>query len=72
VMMPGMVGYRVCKDLKSDPDTKGVLVVFLTARGGAEVESTVKRSGGDELIVKPFEPKELREKVMEMLEVKSP
>ena len=63
VMMPGMVGYRVCRELKNDPEMKSAFVLFLTARNGNETESTVIRSGGDDLISKPFDPKDLRARI---------
>jgi DNA-binding response OmpR family regulator len=67
IMMPGMTGYRVCKELKNNPETKNIIIVFITARGEASVEATVKTSGGDDLIPKPFDPKELRNKVKKLL-----
>ena len=67
VMMPGKVGYEVCEELKSDPETKGIYIIFLTARGGSVAETTGKMQGGDAFMVKPFEPKELREKVRKAL-----
>src|SRR5689334_16054081 len=33
VMMPGMDGFEVCRVLKSKPETRGALVIFLSARG---------------------------------------
>jgi len=63
VMMPGMVGYRVCRELKNDAEMKSVFVLFLTARSGNETESTVIRSGGDDLMLKPFDPNDLRARI---------
>lgn len=42
-------------------------VIFLTARGSSVSENVGTRSGGDEFMAKPFDPKELREKVMKAL-----
>ena len=63
VMMPGKVGYQVCEELKSDPATSHVFVLFLSARGRPVAEMTGKMTGGDEFMIKPFEPAELRQKV---------
>ena len=59
----------VCEELKKDPLTKDVFVMFLTARGKAASERTGKQKGGDDFMVKPFEPRELREKVKKALGV---
>src|SRR5512133_1033824 len=36
VMMPGRDGFEVCRQVKQDPRTREMPVVFLTARGGGE------------------------------------
>jgi len=63
IMMPGKVGYQVCEELKKDPATKDVYVLFLSARGKPVSEQTGKMYGGDAFMIKPFDPKELREKI---------
>lgn len=67
IMMPGKTGYEVCEELKQDPATRSAYVIFLSARGKAASERTGKQKGGDEFMVKPFEPKELRERVFRAL-----
>ena len=67
IMIPGKTGYEVCEELKKDPDTKNVFVLFLSARGKAASVMTGKLKGGDEFMTKPFEPKELREKILKVL-----
>src|SRR5260221_2606851 len=34
VMMPGMNGYEVCRQLKADPRTRDIPVIFISARNG--------------------------------------
>ncbi len=63
VMMPGMVGYQVCEALKNEPDTSGVYVLFVTARGVSQAAGAVKQCGGDDVIGKPFDIDELKRKV---------
>lgn len=70
IMMPGMVGYRVCKELKSDPATKDIYVLFLSARGATETELTIKKCGGDAYMPKPFDPGKLRERVKSVIDGK--
>ncbi|HUT55782.1 MAG TPA: response regulator [bacterium] len=67
VMMPGKVGYQVCQELKEDPDTRQIFVMFLTARGGSLSKETVELSGGDAFLSKPFTPRELRELIQKAL-----
>src|SRR6185369_2170522 len=40
VMMPDMDGYEVCRRLKENPLTRRIPVIFVTARGEIEDEST--------------------------------
>lgn len=69
IMMPGASGYHVCKEIRKNPKTSKILVLFLTARGGELSEMTVELSGGNELMTKPFNPIELRMKVKNMLNI---
>ncbi len=63
IMMPGMDGYEVCKQLKSNKATKDIPVIFLTAK--ADMESVIKgfESGGQDYITKPFNSAELLARV---------
>jgi len=67
VMMPGKVGYEVCEELKKNPDTKDIYVIFLSSRTSPSSEESARMAGGDEWMYKPFEPKELRERVKKAL-----
>ena len=67
IMMPGKVGYEVCTAIKDNPGTAGTYVIFITGRNSPALFNTAKRSRGDEVIVKPFDPVELREKIKAIL-----
>ena len=67
LMLPDKWGYAVCEELKKDPETSSVPVVFLTGRGSSPSQKMAELKGGDGYIVKPFEPAELREKVRELI-----
>ena len=54
VQMPGMDGYEVCRQLKADPLTAAIPVIFLTGESG--VESEVAEAGGDAYVSKPIDP----------------
>ncbi|MCD4813914.1 response regulator [bacterium] len=67
IMMPGMNGYEVCVEIKSKPQTKQIKVVFLTARGNPGDAQQGFTVGGDDYIMKPFDPEELLEKVKSII-----
>ncbi|EWS80904.1 transcriptional regulator [Brachybacterium phenoliresistens] len=52
VMMPGMNGYRVCRELRAHGDATPVL--FLTAKDGEWDEVEGLDTGGDDWMTKPF------------------
>ena len=56
IMMPGMDGYAVCKRLKENPLTKGIPVIFLTAKGEVEAEAKGFKLGAVDYITKPISP----------------
>jgi two-component system, OmpR family, alkaline phosphatase synthesis response regulator PhoP len=67
IMMPDKWGYEVCEELKADPETKDILVMFLSARVSLPSQKMGEQKGGDFYMVKPFKPSELVEKVNEIL-----
>ena len=67
IMMPGMLGYDVCKILKNSPETKNIYILFLTARESDISQKTVEICGGDAFMAKPFAPQELRNKIKKAL-----
>jgi len=62
IMMPGIDGYEVCRQIKGDPLTKETLVVMLTSIAGSERFRSYQ-AGADEHITKPIPSRELRELV---------
>jgi diguanylate cyclase (GGDEF)-like protein len=70
IMMPGIDGYEVCARLKKDPRTKGISIIFLTAK--IEPEDIVKgfEAGAVDYVVKPFNSIELLARVKTHLELK--
>jgi DNA-binding response OmpR family regulator len=67
IMMPRLDGREVCRRLKSDPATKGIKIVFLSARAQeVDVESGMDL-GADAYVTKPFDPAELIEVVRKLL-----
>jgi len=63
IMMPDMDGYEVIKELRSDKNTKGIPVIFVTARTDAEYEERAEALGADGYITKPYERDSLMETI---------
>ena len=55
VMMPGMDGFQVCRQLKDDPETRHIPVVLVTALDGRSDLITGLESGADEFLTKPID-----------------
>lgn len=59
LMMPGMDGLEVCRQLKSTSSLARIPVIMLTAKG-EEIDKIVGLElGADDYVVKPFSPREL-------------
>jgi putative two-component system response regulator len=56
ILMPGMDGYEVCRQLKADPQTRDIPVIFLTVK--SEVSDEIKgfELGAVDYISKPMSP----------------
>ena len=61
VMLPGRDGFETCKMIKTDPDTKYIPVVFMTAKDKPQDYQSGKRAGGVGYLTKPFETEDLKE-----------
>jgi DNA-binding response OmpR family regulator len=67
VMMPGLNGYELTKRLRENVDTEEMPIIILTARAGARDVTQGFEVGADDYIKKPFSPRELRDRVQEIL-----
>ena len=56
IMMPGVSGYEVCEQLKADPETSSIPVIFITAMTEIEDEQKGLALGAVDYITKPFHP----------------
>jgi CheY-like chemotaxis protein len=65
VKMPGspLDGLEVCQMLKSDPATKDIYIIIVSASGQKLDMETGKKVGADDYLIKPFSPQILLEKV---------
>jgi DNA-binding response OmpR family regulator len=67
VMMPGKNGYEVCQSLKSDPATRAVKVVMLSAKGRDVEVAKGLELGADAYVTKPFSTRDLVAQIRGML-----
>ena len=61
--MPRMSGLKVCADLKMDTKTKNIPVFMLTAKAQVRDIDAAMDVGADDYITKPFNPKEIANKI---------
>ena len=63
IMMPKLDGYETCKILKTDPETKNIPVILLSAKGRNVDQKMGFQVGADDYITKPFSPRKLVERI---------
>jgi signal transduction histidine kinase len=68
VMMPGLNGFGLLESLRSDPATREIPVLLLSARAGEEARIEGMNAGADDYLIKPFSPRELVARVRSHLE----
>lgn len=71
IMMPRMSGFEVCKRLKSDPKTRDIIVVMVTALNEAGDIERAAECGADDYVTKPMDRKALIELVRNLLNARS-
>ena len=59
LMLPGICGEDVCRELKSSEDTASIPVIMLTAKAQPEERVAGLELGADDYVTKPFSPREL-------------
>ena len=66
-MMPKMSGIELCRELRSDKDTKLLPIIMLSARSEDSDKSLGLDTGADDYISKPFSPMELVSRVKALI-----
>jgi two-component system cell cycle response regulator len=69
VMMPRMSGFEVCQKIKSQPTTRDVIVIMVTALNEVSDYERAVECGTDEFITKPVNKLELLTRVKTLLEL---
>ena len=71
-MLPHVSGIELCRRLRTRPETRGIPIVMLTARGEEGDRIRGLSTGADEYVVKPFSLPELMARVQAILRRASP
>ena len=70
IMMPGMDGYDVCRQLKADTRTMHIPVIFITALDASDDEARGFDVGAVDYIAKPFKPVIVKARVRTHIQLK--
>lgn len=65
--LPEMDGWEVLDRLRSDPRTKSLPVLVLTAHAEEESRRRADEGGADAFVTKPFQPNDFRQVVLNLL-----
>jgi len=63
VVMPEKSGFEVCRDLKQDPQTTNIPVIFITAQHNTDAETAGLKEGAVDFISRPFNASVVRARV---------
>ena len=70
IMMPKLSGFEVCKKLKDSPQTRGIMILMVTALSeSGDIERAVE-AGTDDFLSKPVNKVELLTRVRNMLKLR--
>ncbi len=69
VMMPNLDGFGLLHELRSDPATRTIPIILLSARAGEESRVEGMEHGADDYLIKPFSARELLARVQTHLEM---
>jgi CheY-like chemotaxis protein len=64
VRMPGIDGYTFCRQIKDDAAMRHTPVTFVSGQDSIEARVKGYEAGGEDFIVKPFQPEELLRKIL--------
>jgi len=67
LMLPGIDGLEVCRQLKSERSTRQIAIIMLTAKGEESDIVSGLELGADDYVTKPFSPKVLVARIRALL-----
>ena len=69
IMMPGLDGFGLLKEIRGDARTRAIPIILLSARAGEESALEGLEAGADDYLTKPFSARELLGRVQTHLEL---
>jgi signal transduction histidine kinase len=69
IMMPGMDGFEICRQLKSSEVSKDIPVIFMTARSETNDKLEAFNIGAVDYVIKPIEPPEVLARIVAHLKI---
>ena len=70
IKMPGLSGYEVCEQLKADPRTRDIPIIFISALDQTEDKVKAFTLGGVDYVTKPFQVEEVLARVETHLRIR--
>jgi two-component system sensor histidine kinase/response regulator len=70
IMMPGVDGYQLCRELKAEPSTRDIPVIFVTVKDAVEHEERGFKVGCVDYITKPVNPLLVKARVKTHIDLK--
>lgn len=67
VMMPDMDGYAVCRELKNNPLTSNIPIIFVTVKNETDAEELAFEAGAVDFISKPVSPPVVKARIKTQL-----
>ncbi len=70
IMMPGVDGYRLCRELKRDVGTSHIPIILLTAKASEDSHVRGLGTGADDYMTKPFSTRILLSRIGNLIELR--
>lgn len=67
LMLPGISGWDICRELRQSPSTRSTPIIMLTAKGEEQDKVLGLEVGADDYMAKPFSPREFLARVKALL-----
>jgi len=71
INMPDLNGYEVCEQIKANPETATIPIIFVSALGEIVDKMKAFQLGGVDYITKPFEPMEVLIRIQNQLRIQN-
>jgi sigma-B regulation protein RsbU (phosphoserine phosphatase) len=71
IVMPGLDGYEVCRQLRANESTRELPIIFLSSLEDVQNKTRGFEVGGNDYLTKPFEILEIKARVRSLLKAKA-